>query len=132
MIFFARELDFYETLYRASDPKLEHGPFKQDLSDVTELPALALSNAFEFPAQVLADTQAYLSLPLTHDSSVRKTGQRRKKGIEPVDIPTTKRQAFAERGEDALPLWQSRQRAYYLCIRSPGNRKRRSRHAGHR
>jgi hypothetical protein len=47
---FVRELDFHEPLYGARDPKLEHRPFEQDLSDVTEFPALALGNAFQFPA----------------------------------------------------------------------------------
>jgi len=91
LLFFARELDSHEPLYRASDPKLENGPFEQDLCDVTEFPALVLGNAFEFPAQVLADTQAYLSLPFAHAESVSKTGRARKKETKMVKIPTTRR-----------------------------------------
>lgn len=63
---FVCELDFHEPVYGARNAKLEHCPFDQDLSDVTEFPALPLSNAFEFTAQVLSDSQAYLSFPLAH------------------------------------------------------------------
>ena len=88
---FARELDFHEPLRGASDPKLENSPFNQDLSDITEFPPLALGNAFEFPAQVLANTQAYLSLPLAHAVSVSKTRRGREKETKSVEIPTRKR-----------------------------------------
>src|SRR5437879_3980808 len=75
---FARELDFHEPLYRASDPKLQNSPFEQGFGDVTEFPAFSLGYAFELPAQFLADTHTYLSLPFTHALSVSKTALVRK------------------------------------------------------
>jgi len=66
MLFLARELDFQEPLDGTGDLKLEHGPFDQGLCDVTKFSSLPFGNAFEFSAEILADTHAYLSLPFAH------------------------------------------------------------------
>lgn len=63
MLFLARELDFQEPLDGTGDLKLEHGPFDQGLCDVAKFSSLPFGNAFEFSAEILADTHAYLSLP---------------------------------------------------------------------
>ena len=91
MIFFAREMDLEKPINSARNPKLEDGPFDQDLGDVTKLPALPIRNAFKFTTQVLTHAQADLSLPLTHAQRLGESGREKEKETNLVNLPTSTR-----------------------------------------